>query len=587
MQVQEQALEIETLRLEQQIRDLDDKNKNNNTSMNNNSSPQTSEQLQQLATELNVELQTLRREKYEHSQKHLQDMTTLKNQVNGIAAKGMERLPEDSFTLLAVASTCSLPWSFSLFILVMQLICFTLVILDILASGDTGNVLGVPGNVSPQLRGIQVIALLIAVGTEQDLVKGVRMLRPGLYPALEPYFPHLRPWKFWLALLSLMTEGCMALLTSFFLILTQTTVIDLLLNFTALGFVSHLDELVFFLAKMSILGRRCKDAVWTVVRTTFPSGSDGSGSTTNQKCYSKTFVKNLILGSIIIVMFSGWLVISLRQSTGYYLCDTIIAQFGDDYLPAMGTFSGMYRMRPSNNALSTDRHVDYYMELPASGTNGADDNALFAKFSYCKDMEAWTFTINADDDACLDWWAKSSPGEAFDIFETLDAPWYVRGKDQRLVVLEPLSLTCYDCRDEDGCHGHGTCVAVSDGSSDHVCQCEEPWFGLRCDFVAPCESVSINAKTEPFVGNMAFATEFQILRKENGDMFQVYYRPVYVHKEEDEYWTDVIFFTGRRWALTSVTGNVTEMKLPNFFQMNVSVDFLSEPTDFETLTGKC
>jgi len=75
---------------------------------------------------------------------------------------------------------------------------------------------------------------------------------------MEPHFQHIKAWKFWLSVVALIVEGCIGILSSFLLIITQTTVMDLLLNFTALGFVSHLDELVFFLSRMGILGRRFK-----------------------------------------------------------------------------------------------------------------------------------------------------------------------------------------------------------------------------------------------------------------------------------------------------------------------------------------
>lgn len=128
----------------------------------------------------------------------------------------------------------------------------------------------------------------------------------------------------------------------------------------------------------------------------------------------------------------------------------------------------------------------------------------------------------------------------FDLTETEAAAWYVQDSYGRRIVLQPLYLHCYDCEGiPSDCigHGQGSC-------GDAICTCEDGYFGMRCEFPVPCQSLSLDYR---FVQHEA--KPFEMLWDETGRLIEVYERPVYVHE-----WLpgqfDAVFFTGRRWALT-------------------------------------
>ena len=41
-------------------------------------------------------------------------------------------------------------------------------------------------------------------------------------------------------------------------------------------------------------------------------------------------------------MMTGWAIVFYRQTTGYYLCQTVHIQLNDEFSPELATFSGLY-----------------------------------------------------------------------------------------------------------------------------------------------------------------------------------------------------------------------------------------------------
>lgn len=240
------------------------------------------------------------------------------------------------------------------------------------------------------------------------------------------------------------------------------------------------------------------------------------------------------------------MIIVAFQLSGKYVCDTIMVQMGDDFVPALGTFNGLYDLEsPGNYVPLKERRVKYVerrsSEISTSGRG---------LFEYCGELQSWTFrwesTGDDKSDPC-DWVARSSETKTYDITETVGEPWLVRDSP-REVVLEPFRLFCFDCENEgqensDDCGGNGSC-------SNAVCECEEGWYGLRCEFASPCNALAIDARTEEFASTRDWSSNYQTLELESGSLVESYSRPVFIHEyNSGEY--DVVMFTGRRWALTS------------------------------------
>ena len=310
----------------------------------------------------------------------------------------------------------------------------------------------------------------------------------------------------------------------------------------AIEFVSSIDELCYYLSKQGFLGSRCKKDAMTISTVMYKVAPES-----RMGCFRRTW-KTVSLFLILGIFFLGWITIVIFQLSGRYLCNTVMVQFGDGFVPSIGTFNGLYDMNSAGVYIPfVERRVEY-VERRSSETVSPIKRGVFG---YCTNLKAWTFRLEAVDgssgtDPC-DWFARSSETSTFDITETSGEPWLVRDSTLREVVLDPFGLYCFDCEEDgegsDDCGGNGSC-------RDAVCECEEGFYGLRCEFPTPCSHLEIDARTEEFASTRDWARDYQTSSLPSGALIEAYHRPVYFYQyASGEY--DVVMFTGRRWALTS------------------------------------
>lgn len=129
------------------------------------------------------------------------------------------RLPQDTFSYILASSAKTFPFLFAFFVYVFQILTFSLLMVDLVQSGDgASNPFGIPGNVDSQVRATQFLAINIAVFTQQDLLTGFGLFRDGYAAEIQSAFPHSAPWKFAAQLLARLSEGSLGLIVSFLLI---------------------------------------------------------------------------------------------------------------------------------------------------------------------------------------------------------------------------------------------------------------------------------------------------------------------------------------------------------------------------------
>jgi hypothetical protein len=217
----------------------------------------------------------------------------------------------------------------------------------------------------------------------------------------ETFGPDATKFKWILSLVLRASEGLLGLLVTFMLIMQSKTVLDLLLNFSAMEFVSLLDDGAFSMLHAGYFGIGMM-----------------KHATLCEKKYHVSRLKTSCLAAvyfiiIFAVMFSGWIAVYTNQVQGKYLCQRMYIQLSDEFAPALVGLSGIYTV---NHNERFGRRVTSSQEKNGQG-----------KIGYCDDKNVWTLSIQDPlvpyDDPCLGWIAKSSQSFDFDILKTTSSQW--------------------------------------------------------------------------------------------------------------------------------------------------------------------
>ena len=435
-------------------------------------------------------------------------------------------LPEGSFSFLVSAPVISSPFLSGLFVFAFKTTIYGLIASNLIGPDPT-NRLGFPASVTAPVIVSQFFALLIAVATQDDVVQGLNLLYQGYRrDGLGTAFSGASLLKWILGVFSHLADGVFGLAVTFLLIVTSSNVVELLLNFTAIEFVSLLDNGAFVLASLGFMGKANKIMAERVVETEYLIARKKVASPTMQMWM-------LILSYICLV--AGWGVIYHRQITGVYTPGTLIVQFDDELDIRLGSFSGRYFLVNRRGKFGFDR-IRYHSEF-GTGT-----------FGYCNSERVWTFSELRDTDPCGEFTAKSSFSTDFDITTTATDTWFVTNNPSQKRYLPmvgfKIAINCF-LDEHCGGIGHGTC-------SGNLCTCNEPYYGWRCDYdkTETCDKLETDELLAgPFVGTQPYENRFTILQDEQQENVLVYDHPVYMSVVDDDGNGDIMMFTGIRWGM--------------------------------------
>eukprot|EP00984_Skeletonema_dohrnii_P022937 scaffold12054_cov112-Skeletonema_dohrnii-CCMP3373.AAC.4 len=390
-------------------------------------------------------------------------------------------LPDDTFSFLIYTNVCSPCFLCGIMVFLFQISIYVVLandIIDCKVNDVTDcvkkkNPFGFPINVSIPVRISEVLAILISIIAQEDVRKAICLYRDGFDKGgLSSVFKGATLWKWTLSIVLRASEGLLGLVITFLLIMRSSSVLDLLLNFSAIEFVTNLDNVVFELAKEGFLGHTLKKEAKKLCRKSYYVNIEYANS------YNAMVVS---LGYFIVLFasfFGGWLYIYKQQRIGEYLCHQIFSQFGDDILPMLGTFTGLF-----------------YKHTKTFGDRASyrDDQPGGPLLAYCKNETRWTLSLTkdliTDEWNPCNWLAASSESESYSILSTTSSPWVVNTPSNRVAPLTHHFLMCYECTHVDNfCGDYGSCVPA--GKYDQcICNEEKGRYGLRCEYSEPCQVV--------------------------------------------------------------------------------------------------
>jgi hypothetical protein len=451
-------------------------------------------------------------------------------------------LPGDTFSFLIYSPVLrSRTFYLATFVFLFQMFIYGVLAYDITSVlSNKKNRFKIPVNVEIPVRIAEFLALLVAIITQDEVRKAVNLLRDGFDQDLLPKaFPGATKVKWGLSIAARAIEGLFGLLLTCLLIMQSTKVLDLLLNFLAMAFVSQLDDVVFVLTRegfVGFLGRVLQNEA-KKVSDTYYHASHRSVESRKASFFTKAYF--LVL---FILMFGAWGWIVWNQDSGKYLCSKIFAQYGDEALPMLGTFSGLFYL----NETSFQRRLSYSYK---------DDRVGGALLAYCHEQKRWTLSL-PEDDPCK-WIAASEESVDFDILTTANSQWVVKTASNSVVVRGasnsvPLTqhfMACHECKYNDNFCGEkgekGECM-----KDEQRCKCSSGHYGLRCEYADPCRRLEIDQRDIVFVktGESYFASKYYRLK--DGE---TYNHPVYTSLRDNQTLsddTDFLVFTGVRWIIS-------------------------------------
>ncbi|CAB9528394.1 unknown protein [Seminavis robusta] len=141
--------------------------------------------------------------------------------------------------------------------------------------------------------------------------------------------------------------------------------------FQALAFQSDFLEVV--LAKAGFVGNRLQSAANDVVnfQVRKPAGEQG---------FLQRSWKAGIFLLILVVMVAGWITIVAFRTSGKFMCNTIIVNMGDNFVPSLGAFNGIYDLD-----FSTGSGLEWRAEYVERRSVEIDTPGRCV-FGYCNDI---------------------------------------------------------------------------------------------------------------------------------------------------------------------------------------------------------
>ena len=292
----------------------------------------------------------------------------------------------------------------------------------------------IPPNTNGYVKAAQVVSLLVYIvfpdSTVQDLLGAYRF-----FPRCSCSNKNDDP--IWMMRFACILKGSQALFgiaTVWLLTLTSTSVIEIILNFTAVNFISNIDDRAYSLGKDGVFGRFLKEEVSENI------GSTNLPATMQRKngggyCIVLTSAGVILFGFLIAMM-------NAQNSPDRWLTQNPQITFSNEGFTGL---SGCYTL---------DKESRNFNRYTYNGPN--------ASLSYCGKRQKWYLLEDIDgraiNDPCEAWFdvgiASSSETSSFDVSGSFSEIWTSRDG-------EPLTVTF-----DGDCENEGLFGAVGTSSAD-------------------------------------------------------------------------------------------------------------------------
>ncbi|CAJ1946015.1 unnamed protein product [Cylindrotheca closterium] len=443
-----------------------------------------------------------------------------------------------------------IPFWISLGILVLQITIYTLALLNATDFGDD-NPFNFPIDVDPSTRAAELFAVMITVYTENNLFQGVDLFVQSFDTLVET--PGVTFYKYYMTATAAVLVGLYGIFVTFIIIMQAESVVDLLLDFTAMEFVAALDDASYVLSIGGFLGSHMKLTARVVKDSKYASKD------------KRKWLRKWPLFVLFAAVMTCYVIVRVNQGNRTYGDNEIYVQFHDEVHPWLSTLSGVYIgcNLPSSDHASIIRGKDHdlgrtmYTKLSVAECE-RNWKAEHGAFFYC-DEKHWVFAVGENKmDPCNKWIMQSikpkpSNTDEYDILSHSTEVWLAKDPERTFGtgVVEQIQF-----------------LAGFQSSQN---------AGRNCSVLASTGNVfsyPFYARLEESQQEKSFASE----------------RPVYFAGDDTD--GEYIFHTGRRWVVVKANQIPSCVRNCNTaencckldpYSGNYTVSFISDPMDLRTL----
>ena len=382
----------------------------------------------------------------------------------------------------------------------------------------------IPLGVDPVMHISQGLSLFILIMVQESLWEAVTQLYFEFVDGTENkklrrIIPNI------LRLLS----GLAALFVTFILVLASDNPIDLFKDFTAMLFISSLDNIAFSLARMKVFGR-----YFQIFALKAEKKTESLKLSHKKKIKSKRDLKFFILKpwvnsiAVTVTLYTLWTkLILIPHFNGDYLCQSMYIQLDDNVNSELSAFTGIYDLLKGNEKRGTyPAYKENKQSLKHTG-----NKPLIIRF--CSSLGYWVFVLEREnhlDECNEDNILVRSPSaenqEKFNIFDVSSDEWEAKFEEDTFTFME-IDYPLVTCLDRD---------PVVD----------------NFDISLLCSNVEVDERFNSFVSSRSWSNSFAMLNHSmnNSKVITSYHHPVYTSSDKQ----DLLLFTGTRWILTSTDG---------------------------------
>lgn len=234
------------------------------------------------------------------------------------------KLEEDTFSLMMISRWNSWPYLFGILTFIFQTVLIAIIIRSQLDASFRSTPFNIPVRVKWYVRIGQYLAALLSIWFQNDLQTSFHVLlllwtipenRSTPFRGITTSSTHSH---YWLSLILpnviKMVQGSLVLGLSLILIIQYDNIVDIMTNFTALYFISDIDNILFTVASKgyfcSTALRKKTDEVKTVIFSDHDTYS----------YYSRTsmWCRNALIVAVMTIMLSILSYVAILQNQGYF-----------------------------------------------------------------------------------------------------------------------------------------------------------------------------------------------------------------------------------------------------------------------------